>query len=78
MTSAVGAVAFFFGALAMWLSALAAVILMLDARWRPIIRAYLEAKARAAGSVMRVEEPDAPPGKLYAPTWKPPDEDDAA
>lgn len=47
----------------------------LDRRWRPIIRAYLEARAHAAGAVMRVADPDEPPGRIYAPL--PPDEEEA-
>lgn len=43
----------------------------LDARWRPIVRAYLEARSAAAGKPMQVREDDAAPGRIWAPRDSP-------
>jgi hypothetical protein len=53
---------------ALWGGVLLVALLILDWRWRPIIRAYWEARCREAGTPMHVEDSGPQPGQLYPPT----------
>lgn len=55
------------GAWAATLLFVGGIVRYLDRRWRPILRAYLEARCQQAGAPMHVVDENAPPARGLLP-----------